>query len=100
MDSTRFDNMTRLFGAGANRRQVLRGACELPAKARAMLDRLILPEAANADALAIVVATLGSNGLEARARELARQIPMSTLRPEERDLIRPWIVPAPLGTVG
>ncbi|MCC7375223.1 MAG: hypothetical protein IT581_11270 [Verrucomicrobiales bacterium] len=71
-----------------------------PSKARAMLDRLILPEAASADALAIVVATLGANGLEARARELARQIPMTTLRPEERELIRPWIVPAPLGTVG
>jgi hypothetical protein len=68
-----------------------------PAKARIWLDRLVLPESAPVDALAIVVATLGSNGLESRARELARQIPMASLRPEERELIRPWVVPAPLG---
>ncbi|MBL9139706.1 MAG: hypothetical protein JNK85_27805 [Verrucomicrobiales bacterium] len=68
-----------------------------PENARHLLDRLVLPDAPPADTLAIVVATLGSNGLESRARDLARQIPMNSLRPEERELIRPWVVPAPLG---
>jgi tetratricopeptide (TPR) repeat protein len=71
-----------------------------PEKARAAIDRFLLetPQPRH-DALAVLAATCGQNGFVVRAQEIASKIPLERLRPEERDLIRPWItVPAPLSS--
>jgi len=68
-----------------------------PEDARAILDRVVVPGRARGDGLAVVVATYGANGQEGKARELAAQIPLQALRPEERELIRPWLLPPPDG---
>ncbi len=69
-----------------------------PARAREVLDRFVVTQqVARNDALAVVVATYGANGFDQRARELAGRLPLAALRPEERELIRKWLLPAPLG---
>lgn len=69
-----------------------------PERARALLDRAVLsPESMRPEILAVIAAAYGANGLEGRARELARSLPLSRLRPEEKELIRPWLLPEPLG---
>jgi hypothetical protein len=42
--------------------------------------------------LRVIVAAAGSAGLTNRAVELARALPLTQLRPEERDLIRPYLI--------
>lgn len=65
-----------------------------PEKARAAIDRFLLdtPQP-RSDALAVLAATCGQNGFVVRAHEIASRIPLERLRPEERELIRPWITP-------
>lgn len=66
-------------------------------KARAVLDRVVVDDAGRQPStLAILAAVFGSNGLAGRAEEIARQLPLAELRPEERELIRPWAVPTAL----
>lgn len=68
-----------------------------PELAKEVLDRLVLSGTTmQNDALAVVVATYGLNGLEGKARELAEKISIAALRPEERELIRRWLIPPPL----
>jgi hypothetical protein len=67
-----------------------------PSKARAALDRQVVdPSTLRPDTLAILAAVYGENGLPRRARDLARSIPLARLRPEERELLRPWLLPPP-----
>lgn len=67
-----------------------------PEKARLTLDRLLPDETRpRADAMAVLAATCGQNGFGVRAREIASRIPIDRLRPEERELIRPWVAPPP-----
>ena len=67
-----------------------------PEKARALLEGLMVNDAEMLpERMAILTAVFGANGLSDRARGLARQTPLSKLRPEERDLIRPWIAAPP-----
>ena len=69
-----------------------------PEKARVALDRFLLdtPQP-RPDALAILAATCGQNGFVVRAREIAAKIPLDRLRPEERELLLPWLaLPAEL----
>lgn len=63
-------------------------------RARAVLDRAVLDESnRQPSTLAILAAVFGGNGLTGRAEEIARQLPLAELRPEERELIRPWAIP-------
>ena len=47
---------------------------------------------------AVLAAVLGSTGDKDGARRVARGIPLSQLRPEERDLIRSYVIPEALTT--
>ncbi|MCC6231782.1 MAG: hypothetical protein IT580_04015 [Verrucomicrobiales bacterium] len=68
-----------------------------PEAARLALDRVALESTSRPGLLAVVVAAYAANGHEARARELASQLVLARLRPEERTLITRWVVPAPAG---
>ena len=65
-----------------------------PEKARAAIDRFLLetPQP-RPDALAVLAAACGENGFVVRAQEITSRIPLERLRPEERELVRPWITP-------
>ncbi len=67
-----------------------------PEKARITLDRF-LPDGPQPrpDALAVLAATWGENGFVVRAGEIASRVPLDRLRPEELELIRPWIAALP-----
>jgi hypothetical protein len=69
-----------------------------PEVAHKLIGRAVLDESRAGDAMAVLVATYGAMGFETRARELTRSLPLSRLRPEELDLIRPWLLPADLGS--
>ena len=65
-----------------------------PDAARVALERFYVEEPQlRPDALAVIAATLGQNGYAVRAGEIASKIPLDRLRPEERELVRPWITP-------
>ncbi len=69
-----------------------------PDLAREVLDRVVVtPSSVRPEALAVLAATYGAHGLDGRAREIARLLPLARLRPEEVALVRAWIVPPPLG---
>ena len=71
---------------------------DAPERARAVFEHSYIPDdELRPDLLAVLAATFGSNGLADRARDMARGISLGRLRPEERDLIRPWISVLPIG---
>ncbi|MGE3310859.1 MAG: tetratricopeptide repeat protein [Limisphaerales bacterium] len=67
-----------------------------PEKARVTLERF-LPDGPQPrpDALAVLAATWGENGFVVRAAEIAARVPLDRLRPEELELVRPWIAALP-----
>ncbi len=71
---------------------------EAPEKARELLERVYVPDGElQSDGMAVLAAVYGANGLVDRARSMARDIPLARLRPEERDLVRPWLALYPIG---
>lgn len=65
-----------------------------PTQARAALERFVVENPQpRPEILAILAATCGQNGLTLRAREIAARVPLDRLRPEERDLVAPWLPP-------
>lgn len=63
-------------------------------KARALLDRTVIDESGRQPStLAIVAAVYGGNGLDDRAEGIARRLPIAELRPEEREMIKTWLLP-------
>jgi len=63
-----------------------------PDAARLALERFYVEDSQlRPDSLAVLVATLGQNGYTVRAGEIASRITLDRLRPEERELVRPWI---------